>query len=349
MAVMYVTEQGAALTKRGEHLVVEKRGTTIHRMHAFKVSQVVLMGRIQLSPAVVPFLLGRGIDTVFLSMYGRYHGRLASQLGKNVELRLRQYNRFQEPEFAAEMARRCIRGKIENCRVLLRRRNQERRVDEVVEALHRLRALGRRLSLCPDAASVMGVEGAAGAVYFGVFDHMLQVEGMEFNGRNRRPPKDPVNVLLSFGYTLLANAVETRVNLTGLDPYLGCLHSPEYGRPSLVLDLMEEVRPVLVDALVVGLVNKKVIGTTHFHRPEDREPPAFAFAGEPPKREDYPIILDHEGARKLIAHFEARLDRRVLYPPRGKQLTYRDILLEQARSLARLLEGEGEYEPFTMR
>jgi CRISP-associated protein Cas1 len=195
----------------------------------------------------------------------------------------------------------------------------------------------------------MGVEGSSAAVYFGVLNHLLRVPDITFEGRNRRPPRDPVNVLLSLGYTLLANAIQTQVHVTGLDPYLGCLHSVEYGRPSLVLDLMEEFRPVLVDALVIALINRRIIRATDFYRPEEREPAAFDFAETETARADYPILLTHEGMRKFVTQFETRLNQKVLYLPREQQLTYRDILLEQVRLLVRSLGGEQQYEPFLMR
>lgn len=349
MAIFYVTEQGATLTKSGNRLVVQKMKETLHWVHAFKVSQVVIMGRVQLSPSVISFLLEQGIDTVFLSFHGKYRGRLISEFSKNIELRRLQFQRFGDPVFAADLARRYVYGKIENCRVLLRRHNRELQSEEIVKSLNQLRIMKRRLEQCQTTESVMGVEGAGANVYFGTLNHLLRTPDITFDGRNRRPPRDPVNVLLSLGYTLLANAVQTQVHIAGADPYMGCLHSVEYGRPSLVLDLMEEFRPVLVDALVIALINRRIIRTTDFYRPEDKEPAAFDFAETEPVREDYPILLIHEGLKKFITHFESRLNQKVLYMPKGQQLTYRDILLEQVRLLIRFLHAEQPYEPFLMR
>jgi CRISP-associated protein Cas1 len=318
-------------------------------VHAFKVGQVVLMGAIRMTPAVMSFLLEQGIDTVFLSMHGKYRGRLISEFSKNIELRRTQFEKLGEPAFALNVARSYVRGKVENCRILLRRHNRELQNEALVAALNKLRVMVRRLGACETTEQLMGAEGAAAAIYFGVLGQVLRAPEMPFNGRNRRPPRDPVNVLLSLGYTLLANAVQTQVYVTGLDPFMGALHSVEYGRPSLVLDLMEEFRPVLVDALVISLINRRIIRFTDFYRPEEREPPAFDFAETEPNREGYPILFTHEGMKKFITHFETRLGQRVLYLPKGQQLTYRDVLLEQVRLLVRHLQGDEDYEPFVMR
>lgn len=349
MPILYVTDQGAYLTKKGNRLVVEKAGEVIHWLHAFKVDQVVLMGSVSISPSALAFLLQEGIDTVFMSIHGKYRGRLISEFGKNVELRRAQFRRMEDEAFRLSLAKAYIQGKIGNSRVLLRRFNRDLMQPEVAKAVHGLRLT---LQKVPDAESMdtlMGLEGRSAAMYFGCFGKLLRVPGFHFEGRNRRPPRDPVNVLLSLGYTLLANAVQTQVHVAGLDPYMGCLHGVEYGRPSLVLDLMEEFRPVLVDPLVVMVINKKIVRTTDFYRPEERERAAFDFVEEEPSKEGYPILLTYEGMKKFIVHFESRLNQKVLYLPKGQRLSYREVCLEQVRLLARHLTGDGQYTPFAVR
>ncbi len=345
MAILYITEPGAFLTKSGQRLQVEKKGQIIQWVHAHKVQQIVLLGPVSLSAGALAFLLQEGIDTVFLSTTGRYRGRLLMEFGKNVELRRRQYRLLELPEVQRHLAQGYISGKLTNCRLLLRRYNKSLHREEITKTLHQLRRLGEQVRQAATPEQIMGLEGAAAAAYFGCFPHLLRVPGLEFTGRNRRPPRDPVNVLLSLGYTLLANALQTQIMVTGLDPYLGCLHRPEYGRPSLVLDLMEEFRPLLVDSVVLSSLNRKIITPLDFYRPEEQEPAAFPWAAAP-EREGYPIILAHGGMKKFIAQFEARLQQRVLYPPRRERLTYRQILLEQVRRLVRFLQEEDTYEPF---
>jgi CRISPR-associated protein Cas1 len=197
--------------------------------------------------------------------------------------------------------------------------------------------------------AIMGLEGKSAAVYFGCFGKMIRNPDFSFTGRNRRPPKDPVNVLLSLGYTLLGNAVQTQIDIAGLDPFLGVLHRPEYGRPSLTLDLMEEFRPVLVDSTVLNMINKKIIRPSDFYKPEDHEPAAFDFAETRPIRENLPIILTHQGMKKFIVQFEDAMNRKTMYLPTGKRLSYREICLEQVRLLVRHLKGEAEYVPYSVR
>ncbi len=348
MAILYVTDQGATLSKQGNRLVVEKQGRTLHWVHAFKVDQVILLGQVSLTPGAVAFLLEQGIDTVFLSYYGKYRGRLIAHLGKNIDLRRRQFTRLGDPDFRLAQAKTVVQGKLYNCRVLLRRLNRELQSEPVAAALHRLRRLAAQAGEADSLETLLGLEGGAAAAYFGCFPHLLRVPDMPFPARSRRPPRDPVNVLLSLGYTLLANALHTQVMVAGLDPYLGCLHSPDYGRPSLVLDLMEEFRPVLVDALVLSLVNHRIITPRDFFRPEDQEPAAFDFAAEA-VREGYPILLGHVGLKKFVTHFERRLSQKVFYLPRGERLTYRGVLLAQVRAFIRTLEEDAPYQPFQMR
>jgi len=242
-----------------------------------------------------------------------------------------------------------VAGKLANTRTLLRRLNQRVKLDPVIGALHRIRMLSGRLGEAESTEALMGFEGRAAVEYFKALGLLISGEGFTFDGRNRRPPRDPVNALLSLGYTLLANAIQTQVHVVGLDPYLGCLHGVEYGRPSLVLDLMEEFRPVLVDSLVLQVINRGILRTTDFYYPEDKEAAAFDFAEDERPKEGYPVLLTHQGMRKFITRFEHKLNQRVLYLPTGKRLTHRDICLEQARSLARNLQGEGEYAAYLMK
>jgi CRISPR-associated protein Cas1 len=284
-----------------------------------------------------------------MSMHGKYKGRLISGFGKNIELRRLQFEKMACQDTILSLSKAYVYGKLTNCRVLLRRYNNSLQSKSITEALHQLRYMTRKALDSDSVPTVMGLEGKSGAVYFGVFGQLLKGSDFTFDGRNRRPPRDPVNVLLSLGYTLLENVIQTQINITGLDPYLGCLHSVEYGRASLVLDLMEEFRPVLVDSLVLHVVNKKIIQQRDFYRPEEHEPAAFDFAETEPAKGELPIILTHTGLKKFISQFEARLNQEVFYEPKSTRLQYRAVCLEQARNLVRHLKGEEQYASFLMR
>ena len=348
MSVLYVVDQGAQLIKRGNRLLVEKKGTVIQEVHAFKLNQVVLVGGIGISTPAIAFLLQEGIDTVFLSIHGKYRGRLVAKFGKNIILRKAQFDRLADHDFAIALARKYVRGKLDNMRVLLRRHNRNLKDDEVTSSIHAIRRMNSKVEDTETFDSLRGVEGKGSAAYFRGFRRAIRVDDMPFRGRSRRPPRDAVNVLLSFGYTLLANTVQTAVDLVGFDPFMGCLHAVDYGRPSLVLDLMEEFRPVLVDALVLRVVNRRTIGPRDFFHQEDVERPPDGVELESPTREDYPILLSHTGMKKFITQYEGRLREKVYFIPSGKRLLFKDIVSEQARLLARHVRGEQQYEPYKM-
>ncbi len=349
MSVLYVIDQGASLHKKGNRLVIEKQGREIQSVHAFKVDQVVLMGTIFITPPTIAYLLAEGIDTVFLSVHGKYRGRLVARMGKNVLLRQEQFRVLCDPEVAWKLAAKYISGKLLNCRVVLRKQNSQLNDQEITQAIHMLRVLIKRLERATDMDEIRGIEGKGTAVYFQGLRKAIRAADMPFNARTRRPPRDPVNILLSLGYTLLANTVETSVNLVGFDPYLGCLHGVEYGRPSLVLDLMEEFRPVMVDSLVLRLINRRVITSRHFYRNEESEPLPDGMELEHPTPADYPILLSHEGMKRFIVNYEARLNEKIFYLPEQRRLTFRDVCTAQARLLARHVRGEAVYEPFVIR
>jgi CRISP-associated protein Cas1 len=349
MAVIYVTDQGATVHKTGQRLVVSKQGKQLHSVPWFHVEQVVLFGNVQLSPQVRTFLLDESIDTVFLSTAGKFRGRLWSGEGKNVELRRTQFRCYEDQAFVVELARRLVRGKLQNCRTLLRRHQRTARDAAVESALARIRSCLGRLEMAETVDEIRGYEGAAAAAYFGCFGKLLTQPGFTFSVRNRRPPRDPVNALLSFGYTLLLGTITAAVQTVGLDPYLGSLHATSNGKPSLVLDLMEEFRPLLVDAVVLRAINKRQILPSDFLHREDVALPDGVAGEEAPARDEYPVLLRPESIRTWILTYEAALRNRVSYVRLGLNMSWRQVCLEQARLLARHVEGDELYESFVVR
>jgi CRISPR-associated protein Cas1 len=298
------------------------------------------MGMIHISPHTIAFLLQEGIDTVFLSIKGKYRGRLISQFGKNIVLRQMQFRKFDSEEFNLKLARKYVEGKLKNYRTILRRHNRDLNNSEIEKSIHQIRYLADNLEKGENLDSVRGYEGKGSEGYFRSFKYLIKSGEFTFDTRNRRPPKDPVNALLSFGYTLLVNTVQTQVNITGLDPYLGSLHAVDYGRPSLVLDLMEEFRPLIVDAMILRLLNKGIIKLRDFH---------FADEEELLDEGTYPVTLNHDGMKTFILHYEKQLDTQIIYPFTGNRLTFRQIILEQARKLVRHIKDEELYSSFLIR
>jgi len=349
MACLYVIEQGAEVTKQGNRIIVRKFGTELQSVPAFKVEQIILMGNIQITSQAIKFLLTEGIDTVFLTINGKYRGRLVSTFSKNIDLRRMQFKKLEEASFVLELAKKFVWGKLANYRVLLRRYQKEVQKEEIEKAIHSLRRLIERVADAPDLDSLRGVEGSGSAIYFSALGQLIKNPEFRFEKRTRRPPRDPVNVLLSFGYTLLGNTIQSYIDLSGLDPYLGALHSPDYGRPSLALDLMEEFRPILVDTVMLRVVNTKAITMKDFYVSEDA--PSLPAEGEIEDLtpEDYPILLTYEGTKKWITMYEKRLQELTFYPITEQRLSYRQVCEQQVRLLIRQLKEEDTYQPFVLR
>lgn len=334
MPVLYITEQGATLRKEGELLVITKDGATLQEVWAIKVEQVVILGNINLTTPAIHFLLYEGIDCVFCSTHGKYYGRLVSSESGFGLLRQRQLQATADAAVRLGIAREVVRGKLLNQRTMLLRYLRERPEAVLQAAADGVQDCLDRLDRTKEVASAMGVEGRAGALYYSAFKALLK-QDLGFESRVPRPPPDPVNSLLSFGYSLLTHNMQAAVHTVGLDPYLGFLHSIRYSRPSLVLDLIEEFRPVIVDSVVLRLVNTRAITGTDF---------------EPHQGPQRGVFLTQEGIKKFIRAYEERVLTKVLHPVDGVQVTYRRCLELQARRLARTLLGqESRYQPFLVK
>ena len=331
--IVYLTEQGASLTKKGKRLVLKKQGNVLRYIHTHNLEQIILMGSIMLSPSTVHFVLSNNIDTVYMTVHGDYRGRLTSALSKNIELRIKQFKHCDNKEFAMTIAKECVRGKLENYRSLLRRLNQELKIEEMESAIHNIRNTLGKLDNAATIDAVRGHEGYGSAEYFSAFKYGIKNNEFQFTTRVRRPPTDPINALLSFGYTLLLNTMITHIYIAGLDPYLGNLHEVDYGRPSLALDLIEEFRPVIVDSLILKLINKRCLSPHDFViKPVE---------GESTADTKYPVLLTKTALRKFIHYFEDKLAEKYFYFHSGQKLTYKQIMEKQVRQYAHALEGAG--------
>ena len=352
MAIIYITDQKSTLSRDGSNFIVLKDGTVVRTVDSSETEQIILTGSIRLTPSAINLITGKGIDTVFLTITGRYKGRIVSRDHKNIILRRAQMRKTDDEKFKETMVRKIVKGKVFNLRMLLRRRNREIKSPGVTRAVHQLRALLSSLDADHPVEKTRGFEGRASAVYFGCFGELITAGNFTFTGRNRRPPRDPVNAVLSFTYTLLMNKVLDAVQQAGLFPDAGFLHEDAYGRPSLALDLMEEFRPVLADTLVLRLINKQTIKLEDFYFNEDAFPlpdenSEISRDGFDPKK--YPVLLTPEGRKKLLINWDRQLNTPVYYPRTGKRHTCKDIILEQARLAARHIQEKDDYTPFQTR
>jgi len=332
---VYVTQEGAVVRREGARLRVFVRGRAPADVPVHDLGQLVLMGNVLLTPAALDLLVERGVDTVFLTLHGKYRARIAHALSGNVRLRLAQFARLTDAAQARQVARRIVRGKALNQAVLLERFGRRHGGSERLRrAAIGVRASAERALDAQSLDELRGCEGSAAAAYFRGFGELIRADGFAFDGRNRRPPLDPVNALLSLGYTLLSNAVEAAVEIVGLDPYLGSLHAPETGRPSLVCDLVEEWRVPIVDALVVAAVNKGILHVDDFEH---------VGPGEP-------VVVRREALSAFVRLFERRMEALVTIQPEGCRVSYRQAIERQVRRFARWVLGEEpDYEPWSIR
>lgn len=333
---LYLTEQGLKVRREGQRLQLFREKKLLHEIRFDDVKEIFVFGRVHFTAQAIQALLKREVHVHFLTTSGKYLGRLVPPKGKNVELRLAQFRAFEDENQRLSLARGFIVAKVQNQRAFLRRQNRKLKDDALSRAILKLRQQIGQIESASTLETLRGAEGLAANTYFDVFGRLIQVNGITFPGRIRRPPPDPINALLSLGYTLLCSQIWSLVETSGLDPYLGFLHVPEYGRPSLVLDLMEEWRPIIVDPLVVRLFNWGTI------KPED-------FTEEPWDEEgDFPCVrLSPQGLRKFLNQFHKRLEEAATYPPVGKRFRYKDIMKQQIWHLGRVLEGrENTYQGF---
>lgn len=329
---LYVSEQGAMISKDKGRLEVTKHGEHLASVRAIDVSQVCIYGNVQLSSQVLRELFAREIPVCWFTYGGWFSGMAEGLPGRNVELRRRQT--IVGAQGGLEIARRVVNGKILNSRTLLRR-NTRQRSDEV---LGQLKGLADRALEVTSTGSLLGVEGTAARLYFGAFPTMLREEKrlpgstFSFEGRNRRPPTDPVNCLLGYVYGLLTKELTAAAFAIGFDPYQGFYHRPRFGRPALALDLAEEFRPLIAESVVVNLINNGEVAAGDF----------LVRAGG--------VTLTQSGRKAVLASYERRLAMELRHPLFGYRASYRRILEVQCRLLAAHLLGEiPAYVPVTTR
>jgi CRISPR-associated protein Cas1 len=330
-APLYVTEQGAMVGVDGGRLTVSKRREPLASVRLIDVLHVCAYGNIQVSAQALRSLFERDIDVFHFSYGGWLLGMTTGLPSKNVMLRIRQTTAAARGQLDAP--RRMIAGKIRNCRVLLRRNGGE----AAARTVRQLAGLAQQAERAAGAPELLGIEGVAARLYFEAFPALVEraaeLPGPGFAGlRNRRPPTDVVNCLLSFCYGMLTKEVMAACLAVGFDPYVGLFHRPRFGRPALALDLAEEFRPLLADSTVLTLVNNREIGSSDF----------LVRAGA--------VTMTGEGRKAVIRAWERRMTTQVRHPLFGYTVSYRRAVELQARILAAHLVGElPQYEPLVTR
>lgn len=321
---LYVQEHGTRISLAQGCLKIQPRSSaeeTLPQVGLHQLSQLNLFGGVQITTQALQACLRADLPVNFFSGSGWYYGRAISTENRQVHIRLAQFETFRSSR-ALEIARQLIADKIANCRTLLRRNAAA--LEGCSNEIRQLKRLTLQAEAAPSFDSLLGVEGEAARRYWSIFSPLLAQthESFEMKGRNRRPPRDPSNALLSLGYSLLVKDCTIAAANAGLDPFLGMYHTPHHGRPSIALDLMEPFRPLIVDSIVLQVVRRAEI------QPDD-----FLFTGQA-------VALKPQARKAFLRAYERRIDDLITHPVFGYRISYRRVLHVQARLLARTFTRE---------
>ena len=324
---VYVQDQGAYISKKGEELIIKVKDKPVDSVRLMNVSQVSLFGNVQISTQSVHELCKRGIPINYFSYGGWFYGFTQGMGHKNVELRDKQYSASKDPIISLDISKSLVNGKIRNSRTLLRRNSKI----PVESALKELQKWINSINNAENFKELLGIEGMAARTYFMHFNDMIKTRNggykFDFESRNRRPPRDPVNSMLSYVYSMLVKDFTITLLASGFDPFLGFYHKPKYGRPALALDMMEEFRSIIGDSTVINAINNGEINENDFIERSNS------------------VTIKPDGRKKIISAYERRMDSLVTHPLFGYQISYRRVLDVQARLLGRFLSGEIDTYP----
>ncbi|HMB31479.1 MAG TPA: CRISPR-associated endonuclease Cas1 [Desulfohalobiaceae bacterium] len=321
-------EQGTRLGLSGECLEVKSSSKKLEELRIKDVSSLSVRGNVQLSTQAIRELCARNIPIAWFSYGGWFYGYLRGLDHKNILLRKKQFLESDNEEFCLKSAASFVQGKIMNCRTMLRRNHAE--PDR--NTLQILRNYGEKALSAKSLDELLGIEGSAASLYFSNFKGMLKHDQWKFyfNNRNRRPPKDPINCLLSYGYALLTKDFTITAATVGFDSYLGFYHQPKYGRPALALDFMEEFRPLIVDSVVLTCLNNEIIKSENF---------IYRNTG---------VTMKPGARKKFIQAYSRRMDTLVTHPIFKYRISYRQVMEVQVRLFSRFLQKEIEDYPSFM-
>ena len=326
---LYVTSENSYLALDGENVVVFDEKTEIGRLPLHNLEGIVSFGYRGTSPALMGACAERNISLCYLTPQGKFLARVSGRVKGNVILRQQQYASSRDEQVSLDIARNCILGKVYNARWVLERavRDHELQIDaeKVKAASGFLKQSLEFIQASQSKDQLRGYEGEAASIYFGVFDQLIlqQKRDFAFHGRNKRPPLDPVNALLSFVYTLLTHTITSALETVGLDPYVGYLHTDRPGRTSLSLDLIEELRAVLADRFVLSLINKNMVSKKNFS-----------------KKENGAVLMDDEARRRVLTEWQNKKKEVITHPYLKEKVEWGMVPYVQAMLLARYLRGD---------
>ncbi len=326
---LYVTSENSYLGVDGENVVVYDDKKEIGRLPLHNLDGIVCFGYRGTSPALMGACAERNISLCYLSPQGKFLARVTGKTKGNVLLREQQYFSSKDENVSLAIAKNCIIGKVYNARWVLERaiRDHRMQIDEerVKKASDTLKENLKLIQNAETKEQLRGYEGESASIYFGVFDELIlqQKKDFKFNGRNKRPPQDNVNAMLSFVYTLLTNQIASALECVGLDPYVGYLHTDRPGRASLALDMIEEFRAVYADRFVLSLINKKIVNSKNFSR-----------------KENGAVLMDDDLRKKILIEWQERKKEVITHPFLKEKVEWGMVPYVQAMLLARYLRGD---------
>lgn len=324
MAVLYIKEQGAFVQKHGERLLVTKGRTKLLDIPVIQVENIALIGNVQISTQALHMLMERGVDVSYLTYSGTYLGHTAAESSKNIFLRFEQYRFYLDDGRRLAMAKTITRNKIRNQLALIREHRWTGTDFDWHQEDKDIRDILATLENKKTPNEILGVEGMCSNIYFKAFGQMIDCD-FAFNGRNRRPPRDPINVIISLAYTLLTKEMCNALDSESFEPYLGFLHGIRYGRKSLALDLIEEFRQPAVDRLVILLFNKRMIGKLDFEFPEEGR-----------------VVLTEDGFKRFCREYELWMTGQST----AAGDNFRRRIREQVASLKKAISRGEPYVPY---
>lgn len=331
---LYVTSENSYLGLDGENIVVYDDKKEIGRLPLHNLEGIVSFGYRGTSPALMGACVEKNISLCYLTPQGKFLARVTGKIKGNVVLRQQQFLSSRDEKISLDIAKNCILGKVYNARWILERAIRDHPMQIDVEAVKsssvKLREFLEYIQNANSIEQLRGYEGEAASIYFGVFDELIlqQKKDFQFHGRNRRPPLDNVNAMLSFVYTLLNNQITSALEVVGLDPYVGFMHTDRPGRTSLSLDLIEELRAVMADRFVLSLINKKIVNGKNFTQ-----------------KENGAVLMDFDTRKKLLSEWQNKKKEIITHPYLKEKIEWGMVPYVQAMLLARYLRGDLDAYP----
>jgi len=336
---LYVSSQGSYLHREGETVVIEKEQEKVMQIPIHSLSSIVCFGNVLCSPFLLGLCAERDVSVSFLTEYGRFLASVQGPVRGNVLLRRQQYRMADDLEISLKIGSFIIMGKLANCRIVLNRaiRDHGDKINtmQIKKASEAINRLIDDIPKAKDLDELRGIEGQAAAEYFAVFNELIvdQKNDFVFSDRNRRPPLDEVNALLSFIYTILAHDIRSALETVGLDPAVGFLHRDRPGRPGLALDIMEEFRPVIADRLVLSLINRKQITKKGFT-----------------KAANGAVTMDEDTRKKVLTEYQNRKNEAIVHQYIEENVQIGLLFFIQANLMARFIRGDIDgYPPYFWR